>query len=71
MPKTAVVALGGNAFTRAGQTGSYEEQSRNALAMARSVLAIRRAGWKRVTQNNSPCTAVGAASTGFTPRKLP
>jgi carbamate kinase len=45
MPKTAVIALGGNAFTRSGQTGTYEQQSQNALAMARSVLAIRRAGW--------------------------
>ena len=55
MPKTAVVALGGNAFTRAGQTGTYEEQSRNALAMARSVLAIRRAGWNVViVHGNGP-----------------
>ena len=55
MPKTAVVALGGNAFTRAGQTGTYEEQSRNALAMARSVLAIGRAGWNVViVHGNGP-----------------
>lgn len=55
MPKTAVIALGGNAFTRSGQTGTYEEQSRNALAMARSVLAIRRAGWNVVlVHGNGP-----------------
>lgn len=55
MPKTAVVALGGNAFTRAGQTGTYEEQSRNALTMARSVLAIRRSGWNVViVHGNGP-----------------
>jgi carbamate kinase len=55
MPKTAVVALGGNAFTRAGQTGAYEEQSRNALTMARSVLAIRRSGWNVViVHGNGP-----------------
>ena len=37
MPKTAVVALGGNAFTRAGiSAGSYEGQIGNALKMAQS-----------------------------------
>lgn len=55
MPKTAVVALGGNAFTRAGQTGTYEEQSRNAMTMARTVLAIRRSGWNVViVHGNGP-----------------
>ena len=55
MSKTAVVALGGNAFTRAGQTGTYQEQSRNALTMARSVLAIRRSGWNVViVHGNGP-----------------
>jgi carbamate kinase len=55
MPNTAVVALGGNAFTRAGQTGTYEEQRRNALTMARSVLAIRRSGWNVViVHGNGP-----------------
>lgn len=55
MPKTAVLALGGNAFTRAGQTGTYEEQSHNALAMAETVLAIRRHGWDVViVHGNGP-----------------
>lgn len=55
MPKTAVVALGGNAFTRAGQTGTYEEQRRNAMTMAGSVLAIRRSGWDVViVHGNGP-----------------
>jgi carbamate kinase len=55
MPKTAVVALGGNAFTRAGQTGTYEEQSSNALAMAETVLAVRRHGWNVViVHGNGP-----------------
>lgn len=55
MPKTVVVALGGNAFTRAGQTGTYEDQSHNALAMAASVLAIRRHGWNVViVHGNGP-----------------
>ena len=34
MPRTAVVALGGNAITRNGQSGTYAEQSLNAHAMA-------------------------------------
>src|SRR6185437_13161120 len=55
MPKTVVVALGGNAFTRAGQTGTYEEQHSNALTMARSVLSIRRGGWNVViVHGNGP-----------------
>jgi len=55
MMKTAVIALGGNALTRAGQTGSYEGQSVNALAMAHTVLAIRRSGWNVViVHGNGP-----------------
>ena len=55
MPKTAVVALGGNAFTRAGQTGTYEEQDANAVMMARTVLGIRRSGWRVViVHGNGP-----------------
>jgi carbamate kinase len=55
MTKTAVVALGGNAFTRAGQTGTYDEQSHNARTMAHTVLAIRRAGWNVViVHGNGP-----------------
>lgn len=40
-----MIALGGNAFTRAGQAGTHEEQEENALVMARSVMALLRAGW--------------------------
>jgi carbamate kinase len=55
MSKTAVIALGGTAFTRAGQTGTYEEQAENALSMARCVLAIRTAGWDVViVHGNGP-----------------
>jgi carbamate kinase len=55
MTNTAVVALGGNAFTRAGQTGTHDEQSRNASEMARGVLAIRRSGWHVVVvHGNGP-----------------
>jgi carbamate kinase len=55
MPRTAVVALGGNAFTRAGQRGTFDEQGHNALTMARTVLAIRRSGWDVViVHGNGP-----------------
>ena len=55
MPKTAVVALGGNALTRAGQTGTYEEQSGNAVMMARTIIGIRRSGWRVViVHGNGP-----------------
>jgi carbamate kinase len=55
MPRTAVVALGGNAFTRAGQTGSHAELSANALAMADSVLGLHRHGWHVVVvHGNGP-----------------
>ena len=43
--KIAVIALGGNAFTRAGQAGTHEEQEANALVMARSIMSLLRAGW--------------------------
>jgi carbamate kinase len=55
MPNTAVVALGGNAFTRAGQSGTYEEQSRNARSMAHTLLELRRSGWHVVVvHGNGP-----------------
>jgi carbamate kinase len=55
MPRSAVVALGGNAFTREGETGSTEEQSHNAIKMARTVAAIRQAGWNVVlVHGNGP-----------------
>ena len=55
MPKTAVVALGGNALTRAGQTGTYDEQSDNAVTMARAVMGLRRSGWRIViVHGNGP-----------------
>ena len=45
MRRTAVVALGGNAFTREGQSGTYAEQVANALTMAHSTNAIIESGW--------------------------
>jgi carbamate kinase len=55
MPRTAVVALGGNAFTRAGQTGTHAELAANARTMADSVLNLRRHGWNVVVvHGNGP-----------------
>jgi carbamate kinase len=55
MSRTAVVALGGNAFTREGQRGSYAEQALNARAMAQGVHALRHAGWNVVVvHGNGP-----------------
>jgi carbamate kinase len=55
MRKTAVVALGGNAFTREGQQGSYAEQAENALAMAHSTNALIQCGWNvAVVHGNGP-----------------
>lgn len=55
MPRTAVVALGGNAFTRAGQAGTHAELRANALAMADGVLGLRRRGWHVVVvHGNGP-----------------
>jgi carbamate kinase len=55
VPRTAVVALGGNAITRAGQAGTYAEQRENALAMAASMCRLRDAGWRVVlVHGNGP-----------------
>ncbi|MDQ1370830.1 MAG: carbamate kinase [Acidimicrobiaceae bacterium] len=55
MAKTAVVALGGNALIREGQSGTYQEQEANATAMARSVCSLLRTGWRVVlVHGNGP-----------------
>lgn len=55
MPKTAVVALGGNAITRSGESGTHAEQAANARRMARAVCALRDAGWNVVlVHGNGP-----------------
>jgi carbamate kinase len=55
MAHTAVIALGGNAFTRAGQPGTYDEQLANARAMARTIASVRAAGWAVViVHGNGP-----------------
>src|SRR5262249_11129580 len=48
MTKIAVVALGGNALTRAGQAGTYDEMVANAAAMATAVNDVLEAGWRVV-----------------------
>lgn len=55
MTKTAVVALGGNALTQAGQSGTADEMLANAAAMAASVSEVIDAGWRVViVHGNGP-----------------
>jgi carbamate kinase len=55
MAPTAVLALGGNALTRADQRGTPDEQHGNALTMARSVRSLIRQGWRIIiVHGNGP-----------------
>lgn len=55
MPRTAVVALGGNAITRESQSGTHAEQEANARGMAAAVCSLRDAGWQVVVvHGNGP-----------------
>jgi len=55
MSRIAVLALGGNALTRAGQAGTHEEQAANAALMARAVRTLMRTGWGTVlVHGNGP-----------------
>jgi carbamate kinase len=55
MTKTAVVALGGNALTRTGQSGTCDEMLANAAAMASAVNDVIEAGWRVVVvHGNGP-----------------
>jgi carbamate kinase len=55
MTKIAVVALGGNALTQAGQSGSCDEMMANAAAMAMAVNDVLEAGWRVViVHGNGP-----------------
>lgn len=55
MTRTAIVALGGNALTAAGQRGTYEQQRSNAAAMAGSICELIDAGWSVVVvHGNGP-----------------
>lgn len=60
MPKTALIAIGGNSLIRAGQRGTIDEQLANAHATARSIVRMVERGWCIViTHGNGP--QVGAA----------
>ena len=55
MSKIAVVALGGNALTLAGQAGTYDEMMANAATMATAVNDVLDAGWRVVVvHGNGP-----------------
>ena len=55
MTKTAVIALGGNAFTLPGQSGASEEMLCQARVMAESVNEVIEAGWRVVlVHGNGP-----------------
>ncbi len=55
MGKVAVVALGGNAITRSGQAGTFEEQWANATEMVQEVCRLRMSGWTVVVvHGNGP-----------------
>ena len=55
MTKIAVVALGGNALTRADQSGTDGEMMANAAAMATAVNDVLEAGWRVViVHGNGP-----------------
>src|SRR5947199_6323641 len=48
MGRIVVLALGGNALTHQGQTGTHDELAANALAMAKSISSLMLAGWEVV-----------------------
>src|SRR5215469_9360916 len=55
MPKTALVAVGGNSLIRAGETGTIAEQLANARRTARAMVDLIRLGYRLViTHGNGP-----------------
>ncbi len=55
MRRSVVVALGGNAFTKEGQRGTYAEQASNALTMAHGTYTLIQAGWNvAIVHGNGP-----------------
>lgn len=55
MPKTALIAVGGNSLIMAGQRGTLDEQYGNALATAKSVVTMIKSGWEIIlTHGNGP-----------------
>src|SRR5574338_1062998 len=60
MPKTAVIAIGGNSLIRAGEKGLIEEQRVNARHTAEAIVALLDDGYSiALTHGNGP--QVGAA----------
>ncbi len=54
-PRTAVVAVGGNALTARGQSGTAAQIGANAATAAHSVAQLARAGWRlAVVHGNGP-----------------
>jgi carbamate kinase len=51
--RTAVVALGGNAFTRERQRGDYAEMAANARDMAQAVHGLLQQGWRVVVAHGN------------------
>ena len=55
MERTAVVAVGGNALTRQGQAGTWQEVAGNAAAMASAIVTVLADGWRvLVVHGNGP-----------------
>src|SRR5438132_2786703 len=54
-PRTAVIAIGGNALIAEGEQGTIAEQFHNAREAAREVATLVEAGWRIVvTHGNGP-----------------
>nr|MBC8451039.1 carbamate kinase [bacterium] len=55
MSRLAVVAIGGNSITKAGQRGTIEEQFENAAETSRHIAGMIEKGWTVViTHGNGP-----------------
>ncbi|BCV22357.1 carbamate kinase [Moorella sp. Hama-1] len=55
MPRTVVMAFGGNAITRPGEKGTFAEQKANVTATCRQLVDLARAGYRLVlTHGNGP-----------------
>ncbi len=55
MPRTALIAVGGNSLIRAGEKGTVAEQMANARRTAAAMVGLLRDGWRLViTHGNGP-----------------
>jgi len=64
MPKTALIAVGGNSLIRAGERGTIDERLANAHATAKNIVQIVARSWRLViTHGNGP--QVGSALLRF------